>query len=342
MIECEICHKWFKSLNSHIRIHGVSCREYKALFPNSSLISEELKVKKSQIQKLLRADPTSTFNTPEYIKKHREVTVNSSKWLDSVSQAIKKHRADPNSAYNTPEYTQKQSDSHKEAWANPESGYNSPEFAKSISETVTRRFEDDPTYSKRVGITISELYADPNSTYNTPEYHEALKLAWADPNSGHNSPERSQKVSIGSKKSWTDSNIREKHHLGLILAWANPNSGYNSQEFLQNLNKTGYGKRKHASDGHGCASNYELIFEEWLISHGLEHEPHPRISNNNGKRADQLVNGYYIEIDGMYRSDEFWREKYRNTGIVPIIIKAENLIECLNAYPLAILKEEKN
>lgn len=294
MIECGICHKWFKSLNSHIRIHGVSCREYKALFPNSSLISEELRVKKSQIQKLLRADPASTFNTPEYIKKHREVTVNSSKWLDSVSQAIKKHRADPNSAYNTPEYTQKQSDSHKEAWANPESGYNSPEFAKSISETVTRRFEDDPTYSKRVGIAISKLHADPNSTYNSPEFRETLCLAWADPNSGHHTRRQGG----------------------------------------------GFGVHMYAPDGHWCESRHELIFDKWLIEHNVEHLPHPRIPGTR-KKADQLVNGHYIEIDGMRRTNSYWEERYEKTNISHIIIKAEELTHILNDNLLRAL-EGKN
>lgn len=150
-------------------------------------------------------------------------------------------------------------------------------------------------------------------------------------------PSKSTRIKIGEGNgiAWAKNPQRRiKQSSFLKELWANPNSGYN--------NKTGYGKRKLASDGHKCDSSFELIFEEWLISCELKHEPHPRISNTNGRRADQLVNGYYIEIDGMYRSDEFWEEKYKDTDIKPIIVKAKNLPECLNTHLLSILREEED
>lgn len=75
---------------------------------------------------------------------------------------------------------------------------------------------------------------------------------------------------------------------------------------------SGYGNISYASDGHLCQSNFELMLEEWLIKNGIEHIPHPRIDTSR-RRADQLVDEIYIEVDGMARDKEYWEEKYFNS-----------------------------
>ena len=265
MIKCEICGKELLSItNSHLLPHKLTQAEYKVLYPQVLISSNETRTK--------------------------------------LSQTMKKKRADPLSSYNAPVHHQRQSKSHKSAWANPDSRYNSPEFAKKISISVTKRFKDDATYSKRVGIAISKLFADPNSTYNSPQHHAALKAAWADPNSGHNSVELSRKLSI-----WLKSQ------------WANPYSP------ISICRQVGFGNWVYSSDGHPCQSRFELIFEEWLIDNSIEHIPHPPIPNNPSRRADQLISGKYIEIDGMSRTKDYWNEKYSGTNINPLIISSKEL-----------------
>ena len=112
----------------------------------------------------------------------------------------------------------------------------------------------------------------------------------------------------------------------VTVLWRDPNSTFNSKEFQENRNRTGYGKVQYSSDGHLCFSNLEFTFDEWLISNKIEHHPHPKIPNS-GRRADQLVNGYYIEIDGMGRNEEFWIEKYSGTDTNPLVISHKELDE---------------
>ena len=42
----------------------------------------------------------------------------------------------------------------------------------------------------------------------------------------------------------------------------------------------------------------------------------------NGRRSDFLIihNDEYIELDGMNRSETYWREKYEGTEIIPTIL----------------------
>lgn len=258
MVKCEVCGKEFLSItNTHLSAHKVTQTEYKFLFLDSCISSSETRTKRS--------------NT------------------------MRKKRADPLSVYNTPEHSQKQMESHREAWLNPKSGYNSPDFGKKISESVSRRFSEDPTYSKRVSTTISKLRQDPNSAYNSPQFREALKAAWANPNSGHHTREQGG----------------------------------------------GFGKTIYASDGHRCQSSLELIFEEWLIDRGISHIPHPSIPGNSAKRADQLVSGYYIEVDGMSRTTDYWAERYRkNISYLLVVLSEQLTFERLDNYLLGILLVE--
>jgi len=144
--------------------------------------------------------------------------------------------------------------------------------------------------------------------------------------------------SLRAKELWQTPEYANKVVTGLKVAWADINSGMNSDKLH---NETGFGHKSFSSDGHRCDSNFELIFEEWLIVHSLIHIPHPQLPRAPHKRADQLVNGHYIEIDGMRRTNSYWEEKYEKTNIHPIIIKAEELTHILNGNLLRAL-EGKN
>lgn len=138
-------------------------------------------------------------------------------------------------------------------------------------------------------------------------------------------------IGLGTTKSWDSKSQEEKEEYGkkmseLVTAiWRDPNSTFNSEEFRKNRNRTGYGTVQYSSDGHLCFSNLELIFDEWLVSHKIEHYPQPRIPNI-GKHADQLVNGHYIEVDGMNRNREYWDVRYNGSDIKPIILKVGYLV----------------
>lgn len=228
--------------------------------------------------------------------------------------------ASPDSPYRTEEYDQKRSKTMKRLREDPKSTFNTDEFIEKHLQG-----ERSPHCRQQKSESIKQFWLDPNSKYNTDEYLQTIsqksREAWADPNSKLNAPDFGKKISASVDREQRSEMMKEQ--------WADPNSAYNGSEYHQKLslhlqNNTGFGGRYYASDGHQCSSRYELIFEEWLISNNLGHISHPRIPTAKGF-ADQLVNGHYIEIDGMNRTREYWKEKYKSTGIKPIIIRAMDI-----------------
>ena len=161
-------------------------------------------------------------------------------------------------------------------------------------------------------VKMKALRQCPNNPWSTEscsrKKSERAKEIWNTPGNLYRSDERARKVSKGVK-----------------IARADPTSKYNSPAYLENHWKTGYGKYSQASDGHLCSSTPELTFDEWLIGQKLEHLIHPQVPGNMGRRADFLCNNNYIEVDGMKRDKEYWIEKYKDSNINPIILKADNV-----------------
>jgi len=279
-VECLLCHKWFRTLQFHLKkIHGMNGPEYKKLFPDSKIMCEKM----------------------------REGT--------RLSRIELWHRED--SPYKTQEYNQKKSLTMKRLWADPVSIFNDATYRKHKCEAAQRA---SPGISEK----IKELWKDPNSVFNSPEYLKKISVAakrmWADPDSVVNSPEFRKRLS----------DACSKVDRGYVAAlWALPDSVYNSQEYLTKqslrlMRTLGYGNRCSASDGHLCCSQYEFIFEEWLIFNNLKHFPHPKVPGVR-RFADQLINGRYVEIDGMNRGKNYWDKKYKNTDVIPIVIEAKTL-----------------
>jgi superfamily II DNA or RNA helicase/intein/homing endonuclease len=64
-----------------------------------------------------------------------------------------------------------------------------------------------------------------------------------------------------------------------------------------------------SKDGHKVASMMEKKVDDWLSENGLVHKLHPRIENS-GKFSDFLVNGWYIEVDGLQRGYSYFEKRY--------------------------------
>jgi len=92
----------------------------------------------------------------------------------------------------------------------------------------------------------------------------------------------------------------------------------------------GFGNNGTASDGHYVASNGELELDNWLYKNEIEHIPHPKIPGY-WKFADQLVDDWYIEYDGMFRhTDNEWGGKlsiYEELGFNYVIVRSPNEFE---------------
>ena len=80
--------------------------------------------------------------------------------------------------------------------------------------------------------------------------------------------------------------------------------------FIMAGTEHGLGKKQHANDGDYCQSNCEREADDWLSAHDVKHACHPIIKGTFKRFADFLVDGIYIEIDGMGRDDGYWRDKY--------------------------------
>lgn len=156
-IECLICHRLFRTLGFHLNSrHGISGEEYGEMFPDGSLMCEEMRRGLSQNTTKYWLLPNSPYKTQEYSQKK--------------SRSMKKLRIDPNSTFNSDEYKENHlqaihSPQHKQRlgasisklWADPNSKYNSPEFRAGMSEFgKTRVGEKNSMYGKH-------WYATPES-----------------------------------------------------------------------------------------------------------------------------------------------------------------------------------
>lgn len=106
MVRCRICDRDFKSItNTHLQIHGLSFSEYRSLFPNAALVSEEVLAKLS----VVASGRTGWHHSEESKEKMRQkakgrlVSVETRK---KISRALMGRRC-------TPETRSKISRSHK-------------------------------------------------------------------------------------------------------------------------------------------------------------------------------------------------------------------------------------
>ena len=95
------------------------------------------------------------------------------------------------------------------------------------------------------------------------------------------------------------------------------------------LSIRGFSTFYEASDGHTCYSKNELKLEEWLIKNNLSHISHARIGKTH-RVSDQLISGFYVEMDGIGRSDDYWREKYGDIKNYIVIYPKDNLDDKLS------------
>jgi hypothetical protein len=195
---------------------------------------------------------------------------------------------------------------------------------------------------------IHNLRKDPNSKLNSQSARDkriaGLLRAHQDQNSGFFTCR--EKLSNTLKLHYKSNPIYAKRISETQKSLhSDPDSIYNSEEYKSrvqsgrndNLDPSrekwiGFGKSSYASDGHFCGSMNELFFENWLIKNDILHIPHPKIfdraiANFSSRRADQYINGFYIEVDGICRSDDYWMDKYgRELGTL-IILKPNNLTD---------------
>jgi hypothetical protein len=103
--------------------------------------------------------------------------------------------------------------------------------------------------------------------------------------------------------------------------------------------KTKRGVMCHAADGHLCRSLLERTIDDWLTSHGIEHEhePHwpydPVLNRNRMRRADWLLpDGSFVECAGLMSRPEYAlkmaekRELARLAGITLHMIEPEDML----------------
>lgn len=184
--------------------------------------------------------------------------------------------------------------------------------------------------SPRKGLTRETYFGKAKARRIRAKQSHSQKKNFEDPSSGYNSElwrMRLSKANIGKKKClgkhWKLSKkTKEKHRIATKRNRADPNSKYNSPEYLEKV--ASRGRKCYAPDGHFCQSDWELQFELWLIENNIDHIPHPRISNSNGCRADQLVGTCFIELNGWGRTIEEFAEKYACTNIDPLIINFDD------------------
>lgn len=88
----------------------------------------------------------------------------------------------------------------------------------------------------------------------------------------------------------------------------------------------GYGKSCEADDGHKCDSKFEKRVDDWLNKNGIKHDIHVIVKNNGFvKSVDFFAGGWYIEVDGLNRPDDFFEEKLG--GLPYVVVRSEVELE---------------
>lgn len=74
---------------------------------------------------------------------------------------------------------------------------------------------------------------------------------------------------------------------------------------------TNFGYPTKLSDGRLCDSKFEAEVGQYLLDRGIEFEVHKVIKTADGHRrmTDFYVDGLYIECDGLYRGEQYFRDK---------------------------------
>lgn len=72
------------------------------------------------------------------------------------------------------------------------------------------------------------------------------------------------------------------------------------------VDSSGWGRARTASDGHRVSSSLELAVDDWLCVNELRHTVHPRLPWGTKHRSDFLVDGRtYIEVWGVVNNPEY-------------------------------------
>ncbi len=157
-------------------------------------------------------------------------------------------------------------------------------------------------------------------------------------------------ISIGVKRSWDKLSVEERARRGQLSrngvdfdawrktmiskVWNNPNrnSKLSASAARQAANDTTrfssrmYGARTIAKDGHVCDSKFECLVDDWLFEHGILHDVHVIIQQGaKSRNVDFYANGWYIEVDGLNRSDEYFKNKLN--GFPFIVIRYKDDLE---------------
>jgi len=110
LVRCEICGRYLRIIHIlHLRTHGISLEDYKGLFPNSSIYSEDLRKQQSQSHKNLPRSP----ETCRLISEN-----NRRRWEDpeerkTLSAAIR-------ASMSSPDFRRERSEICKKNWKDPE------------------------------------------------------------------------------------------------------------------------------------------------------------------------------------------------------------------------------
>ncbi len=104
----------------------------------------------------------------------------------------------------------------------------------------------------------------------------------------------------------------------------------------------GFSRWRTAQDGHLVQSGWELLVDDWLYEHGIEHECQPKLPFGDQFRADFRVGATYIEIWGVVHNRQYAERKraklvqYTKHGLSLIEIYPRH-IERENFAPLHVL-----
>lgn len=71
------------------------------------------------------------------------------------------------------------------------------------------------------------------------------------------------------------------------------------------------GKRFICQDGHNVRSTYEKRVDDWLYSNGVDHIYEPALPFSPVHKADFFANGWYIEVWGVTKNQEYEERKER-------------------------------